>query len=81
MDNIYTYISNISKCLHLHPQNAQDTPMGWLWLVASIKLQVSFAKEPYKTRRYSAKETYHLIDPTDRSHAVCHLICCSIYMH
>ena len=23
-------------------------PTGWLWLVASIKLQVSFAKEPYK---------------------------------
>ena len=22
--------------------------MGWLWLVGSIKLQVSFAKEPYK---------------------------------
>jgi len=21
--------------------------MGWLWLVGSIKLQVSFAKEPY----------------------------------
>jgi len=24
------------------------TRMGWLWLVGSIKLQVSFAKEPYK---------------------------------
>jgi len=23
-------------------------PMGWLWLVGSIKLYVSFAKEPYK---------------------------------
>jgi len=22
--------------------------MGWPWLVGSIKLQVSFAKEPYK---------------------------------
>ena len=22
--------------------------MGWLWLVGSIKLQFSFAKEPYK---------------------------------
>ena len=22
--------------------------VGWLWLVGSIKLQVSFAKEPYK---------------------------------
>jgi len=25
----------------------QYTCMGWLWLVGSIKLQVSFAKEPY----------------------------------
>jgi len=24
------------------------TTMGWLWLVGSIKLYVSFAKEPYK---------------------------------
>jgi len=24
------------------------TAVGWLWLVGSIKLQVSFAKEPYK---------------------------------
>jgi len=24
------------------------TNMGWLWLVGSIKLYVSFAKEPYK---------------------------------
>jgi len=23
--------------------------MGWLWLFGSIKLYVSFAKEPYKT--------------------------------
>jgi len=22
--------------------------MGWLWLIVSLKLQVSFAKEPYK---------------------------------
>ena len=26
----------------------RDVGMGWLWLVGSIKLQVSFAKEPYK---------------------------------
>jgi len=23
-------------------------PMGWLWIVGSSKLQVSFANEPYK---------------------------------
>ena len=33
--------------------------MGWLRLVRSFKLQVSFAKEPYKTELYSAKETYN----------------------
>jgi len=45
-------------------------PMWWLRLVGSIKLKVSFAKEPYK-RDTSAKETYNLIDPTDRSHPMC----------
>ena len=30
-------------CLHSH----RYIHMGWLWLVGSIKLQVSFAKEPY----------------------------------
>jgi len=34
--------------------------MGWLRLVGAIKLQVSFAKETYKKKRYSAKETYNL---------------------
>jgi len=29
-------------------ENRRNTPMGWLWLVGSIKLQVSFVKEPYK---------------------------------
>jgi len=44
--------------------------MGWLRSVESIRLLVSFAKEPYK-RDYSAKETYNLIDPTNRSHPIC----------
>jgi len=43
--------------------------MGWLWLVGSIKLQVSFAKEPCK-RDYSTKETCNLIEPTNRSHPI-----------
>jgi len=47
--------------------------MGWLWLVGSIKLQVSFAKESYKRdnkREYSAKETYNFTNPTNRSHPI-----------
>jgi hypothetical protein len=43
--------------------------IGWLQLVGSIKLLISFAKETYK-RDYSAKETYNFIDPTDRSHPI-----------
>jgi len=44
--------------------------MGWLRLVGSLQLQVSFAKEPYKLDLYSAKETYELKEPTDRSHSI-----------
>jgi len=33
------------RCWIFHVQRVR---MGWLWLVGSIKLQVSFAKEPYK---------------------------------
>ena len=44
--------------------------IGWLWLVGLIKLQVSFAKISLYKRRYSAKETYNLIDPTDHSHPI-----------
>jgi len=43
--------------------------MGWLRLVGSLKLYVSFAKELYK-RRYSAKETYNFQEPTNRSHPI-----------
>jgi len=42
--------------------------MGWLRLVGSSKLHVSFAKETYK--RYSAEETYDLKEPTNRSHPI-----------
>ena len=45
------------------------TAMGWLSLVGSIKLLVSFAKEPCK-RVYSAKEFYNYIDPTNCSHPI-----------
>jgi len=37
--------------------------MGWLWLVGSIKIQVSFAKEPYKRddilQKSPIKDTIH----------------------
>jgi len=43
--------------------------MGWLQSVGALKLQVSFAKEPYK-RDYSAKETCNFKEPTNRSHPI-----------
>ena len=48
-----------------------DRHMRWLWFVGSIKLQVSSAKEPYKRDYILQKETYGLIDPTNRSHPIC----------
>jgi len=35
-----------------------NTLMGWLRLVGSLKLLVSFAKDPYKRDVISAKETH-----------------------
>jgi len=42
--------------------------MGWLRLVGSSTLSVSFAKEPYRKDDFPAKETYSFKEPTDRSH-------------
>jgi len=43
----------------------QCFPMGWLRLVCSFQLQVSFAKEPYKRDLHSAKETHNFKEPAD----------------
>jgi len=48
--------------------------MGWLQLVGSVKLQVSFAKEPCKRDEYSAKETYNLKQLTNRRHLIVSLV-------
>jgi len=42
--------------------------MGWLWLVGSLKLQVSFAQEPYK-------RDYILQKRPNRSHPLHHTGC------
>jgi len=44
--------------------------MEWLRLVGSLKLQVSFAKEPYKRDHILQKETCDFQEPTNRSHPV-----------
>jgi len=51
-------------------------------LVGCLKIYVSFTKEPYKRDLYSAKETYILKHPANRSHPIvsrsmCSLICFS----
>ena len=45
-----------------------------------------FCKRALSKRRYSAKETYHLINPTDRSHpkcvaCACACVCVCVYIH
>jgi len=45
--------------------------MGWLRLVGSLKLQVFFAKEPYKRDWILPKETYNFKESTNRSHPIC----------
>ena len=44
--------------------------MGWLRWVGSLKLQNSFCKRALLKRVYSAKETYNLKEPTNRSHPI-----------
>ena len=61
-----------SACVCVRARAYKCHYMGWLRLVGSIKVKVFSAKEPYK-RDYSAKETYNLIDPTNRSHPISRL--------
>jgi len=44
--------------------------VGWLRLVGSLKLQVSFETESYKKRQYSAKETCNFKEPANRRHPI-----------
>jgi len=44
--------------------------MGWLQLVGSLKLQVSFAKEPYKRDVILQKRPINFKEPTFRSHHI-----------
>jgi len=55
-------------------KNGSDV-MGWLWLVGSLKLQVSFAKEPYK-RDDILQETFHFKETTNRSCSVSLCVFC-----
>jgi len=48
--------------------------VGWLRLVASLKIYVSFAKEPHKRDLYSAKRPKFFREPTNRRHSITHLV-------
>ena len=50
----------------MEPQRAVACCMGWLRLVGSLKGISLFLQK----RQYSAKETYNLKEPTNRSHTV-----------
>ena len=43
-----TYVAYLHMCLRMYIHISIYTYMGWLRLVGSLKLYVSFAKEPYK---------------------------------
>jgi len=87
---MYTYILRKCKTLYeirykyeLKTPDVNDTMyvhvyiyMGWLWLVGSIKLWVSFAKEPYK-RDYVLRKRpviFHLRDIYRANDAKCKYI-------
>ena len=54
--------------------------MGWLWLVGSIKIQVSFAKEPYKRddilQKSPIKDTIHRMVSLLRLSSFVMDVCC-----
>ena len=64
------------------PPCSECHTMGWLWLVGSIKLQFSFAKEAHKRDNILQKKTCNFINSTDRSHPICVVVraavCCSV---
>jgi len=49
--------------------------MGWLRLVGSLKLWVSFAKKPYKRDCIMQKQTCNFKEPTKRSHRMFFMSC------
>ena len=58
--------------MYTHIHNVQKLAMGWQQLVGSLKIQVSFAKEPYKRDPYFAKKIYILKESTNRCHPISH---------
>jgi len=63
-----------SKHFNSVPDNQVMWPIGHLYGVALVrridKIIDLFCKRALQKRLYSARETYNLIDPTDRSHPI-----------
>jgi len=72
-------IEDIHRCVCMFAR-ADSRPlllrMGWLRLVGSLKLYVSFAKEPYKWDDILQKKPMIFKEPTNRSHPIVDLYFC-----
>jgi len=55
--------TNIFVCIHVQYLVHKTQDMGWLWLVGSIKLKVSFAKEAFKRDDILQKRPIILLTP------------------
>jgi len=52
-------------------QDKRNLGMGWLRLVGSLKLWVSFAEYRLFKQASFTEETYNFREPTNRSHPIC----------
>ena len=68
--HLYMCATTHSRVWRNSSQVSHNPCVGWLWLVNSINFVGLFCKRALWKRQYSAKETYHLIDPTNRSHPI-----------
>ena len=59
------------RCACVLFANGKHVQMAWLRLVGSLKLHVSFAKEPYTRDDILQKRPIFLKEPTHRSHHIC----------
>jgi len=79
----------IWRCLHLWVRDKSSwfidvviSTYGVATISRLLKIIGLFCKRDLQKRRYSAKETYNFIDPTDCSHPIMNvliLLCCDIY--
>jgi len=90
--NVYIYThtrTDIHTRIEFRHGGCQDC-MGWLRLVGSFKLQVSFAKEPYKRDDILQKRPIYFKEPNSRSHLISYMfmnmyfseyLCINVYIY